>query len=127
MAGTVTKQQSRWQRIRTHHPLIRLRSTQGHPASWAWTNGRVQWSRSISPLSPREATAVRLKDEVKGPTILSLLYYKCPDACSIASTSHRKRAAFLADKPETAPNVISISVDENETPADAMKAKDNRV
>ncbi len=75
------------------------------------------------PFVTQTGKSVRLGDVVKGPTILSLLYYKCPDACSILLTSIAGALRPFADKPETAPNVITVSIDENETPADAMKAK----
>jgi protein SCO1/2 len=75
------------------------------------------------PFITETCDSVRLKNMVKGPTILSLLYYKCPDACSTLLTSIANVLRPFADKPESAPNVVTISIDENETPADAMKAK----
>lgn len=75
------------------------------------------------PFVTQTGDTVRLRDVVRGPTILSLLYYKCPDACSTLLTSIANVLQSFADKPETAPNVITISIDENETPADAMKAR----
>jgi protein SCO1 len=75
------------------------------------------------PFVTEAGASVRLSDAVKGPTILSLLYYKCPDACSTLLTSIANVLRPFADKPESAPNVIIISIDENETPADAAKAK----
>lgn len=82
---------------------------------------------AMVPLDPafvtETGTSVRLGDVVRGPTILSLLYYKCPDACSTLLTSIANVLRPFAYKPESAPNVVTISIDENETPADAMKAK----
>jgi protein SCO1/2 len=79
------------------------------------------------PLDLRFATetndSILLRDAVKGPTILSILYYKCPNACNILLTSIATILRSYADKPATAPNVISLSIDEHETPADAMKAR----
>lgn len=66
---------------------------------------------------------VRLGDVVRGPTILSILYYKCPNACSILLTGIAKMLSAFAGKPGTTPNLISVSIDETETPADARKAK----
>ncbi len=75
------------------------------------------------PFVTETGDSVRLKDLIKSPTILSLLYYKCPDACSTLLTAIAGVLRPFADKPEAAPNVITISIDENETPADAMKAR----
>jgi protein SCO1/2 len=67
--------------------------------------------------------SVRLKDVIKGPTILSILYYKCPNACNMLLSSIAAVLRSYAGKPSAAPNVVSVSVDDKETPADAMKAK----
>jgi protein SCO1 len=75
------------------------------------------------PFITEKGVSVRLQDMVKGPTILTLLYYKCPDACSTLLNAIASVLRPFADKPETAPNVVCISIDENETPADATKAK----
>ena len=75
------------------------------------------------PFVTETGDSVRLRDVVRGPTILSLLYYRCPDACSTLLTSIANVLRPFADKPESAPNVITISIDENELPADAVKAK----
>lgn len=75
------------------------------------------------PFIAQTGDTIRLRDIVKGPTILSLLYYKCPDACSILLTSIANVLRPFTDKPETAPNVVTISIDEKETPADALKAR----
>jgi protein SCO1/2 len=75
------------------------------------------------PFVTEAGVSVRLGDIITGPTILSLLYYKCPDACSTLLTSIANVLRPFADKPESAPNVVTISIDENETPADAIKAK----
>jgi protein SCO1 len=75
------------------------------------------------PFVTERGDSVRLGAVVTGPTILSLLYYKCPDACSILLTSIANALRPFSDKPETAPNVVCISIDEKETPTDAMKAK----
>jgi protein SCO1/2 len=76
------------------------------------------------PFTTETNDTVQLKTLVKGPTILSLLYYRCPNACNLLLVSIANVLRPYADKPETAPNVISISVDDRETPADAMKARE---
>lgn len=75
------------------------------------------------PFTTETGDTVQLKALMKGPTILSILYYRCPNACNILLVSIANVLRQYADKPQSAPNVISISVDEHETPRDAMKAK----
>jgi protein SCO1/2 len=76
------------------------------------------------PFTTETNDTVQLKTLMKGPTILSILYYRCPNACNLLLVSIANVLRSYADKPETAPNVISISVDEHETPQDAMKARE---
>lgn len=75
------------------------------------------------PFVDQSGEKTTLRSLVKGPTILSILYYKCPNACSTLLTGIASVLRAFAEKPATAPNVICMSVDESETPADAMKAK----
>lgn len=75
------------------------------------------------PFVTEKGDTVLLRDVLKGPTILSILYYKCPNACNLLLTGIANVLSGFADKPEKAPNVLCMSVDEHETPADAMKAK----
>jgi protein SCO1 len=75
------------------------------------------------PFVTEQGDSVRLRQVVNGPTILCLLYYECPDACSLLLTSMAKVLGPMADEPGKAPNVLCMSIDEHETPADAMKAK----
>jgi protein SCO1/2 len=70
-----------------------------------------------------KGNVVRLRDVVKAPTILCMLYYKCPDACNLLLTSIANVLRTMADGPGKTPNVLCMSVDERETPADAMKAR----
>jgi protein SCO1/2 len=67
--------------------------------------------------------SVSLRDVVKGPTILSILYYSCPDACNTLVMGIANAVGPYSDKPALAPNVLCVSVDDHETPADAMKEK----
>jgi protein SCO1/2 len=75
------------------------------------------------PFVTEKGDSVRLGDMVKGPTILSFLYYSCPDACNTLLISIANALRPFAGKPETAPNVVCISINDNETRADAVKAK----
>jgi protein SCO1/2 len=82
---------------------------------------------SIVPLSALFVTekgdTVPLKSLIQGPTIISLLYYKCPNACSLLLMSIANVLRSFADNPEKSPHVLCMSIDENETIADARKAK----
>jgi protein SCO1/2 len=75
------------------------------------------------PFVNEQGASVTLRDLVNGPTVLTFLYYGCADACGTLITGIARVLRTYADKPETAPNIITISVDENEKPADAMKAR----
>jgi protein SCO1 len=75
------------------------------------------------PFVTETGDSVRLSDVVKGPTLLSLLYYTCPDACNTLLVSIANVLRSFAGKPETAPNVVCISINPNEMPEDAMKAR----
>ncbi|HEX7509919.1 MAG TPA: SCO family protein [Chitinivibrionales bacterium] len=66
---------------------------------------------------------VILEKLLKGPTILSLLYYRCPNACNTLLDAVAVALRSFSDRAAFAPNVITISIDEHETPADALKAK----
>jgi protein SCO1/2 len=70
-----------------------------------------------------DGTPVTLRDLVRVPTILTLVYYRCPNACDYLLTG---MASLLASVPEGAGQdyqVVTISIDERETTADAVKAK----
>jgi protein SCO1/2 len=74
------------------------------------------------PFVTESGDSIRLGDIIKEPTILSILYYKCPNACNLLLTSIADVVRSYATKP-TAPTIICITVDETETPADARRAK----
>jgi protein SCO1/2 len=66
--------------------------------------------------------SVKLGDLVKGPTVLSFLYYGCANECGTLLNGTATVLRAFADKPATAPRVVFISVSDRETPLDAMKA-----
>lgn len=68
--------------------------------------------------------SVRIGDLIKGPTILSMVYYKCANECSLLLSGIAQMLGSLDDKPGTAPNVITLSIGSDETPADAERARD---
>ncbi len=68
-------------------------------------------------------SAVALKDLVKGPTILTIVYYRCSNACGYFETSLSRALLGYLNGGAQAPEFISISINEDETPADAQNAK----
>jgi protein SCO1/2 len=70
----------------------------------------------------RNGDSVTLGQCVNGPAVLSLLYYGCRDACGLLLTGIAQALRSYDDKPASAPNVVMISISENEGPADAAKA-----
>jgi protein SCO1 len=64
-----------------------------------------------------------LKDAVKGPTILTILYYRCPNLCSLVISNLATVLSNSGLAPGKEPNIVTLTINENETPADAMKTK----
>jgi protein SCO1 len=68
-------------------------------------------------------TNVLLRDVVNGPTVLTILYYRCPNVCSIVISSLAlvlRNSSFPHGKEL---NIVTLSINENETSADAMRTK----
>ncbi len=57
------------------------------------------------------------------PTLLTLVYYHCPNICDYLLTNVAGALTALAADAGTLYNVVSISINDVETPADAAKAK----
>lgn len=68
-------------------------------------------------------SSTKLKDFIIGPTILSLVYYKCPNACDYLLTGIASVLRSYNDKQGSEPNLLTITIDETETTNDAIKAK----
>jgi protein SCO1 len=60
---------------------------------------------------------------VNGPTIFTMLYYNCPNTCGLLLSGIAQVLRSYSDKPENAPNVITLSVGDNEGPVDSRKAE----
>ncbi|MGA2141668.1 MAG: SCO family protein [Brevinematales bacterium] len=75
------------------------------------------------PFVSETGKAVKLGDVVKGPTVLTLVYYRCPNACDNLLIGLAAALRPFALKPETVPNLVTISFDDRETPADSLKQK----
>ncbi len=66
---------------------------------------------------------VRLRSLITTPTILALVYYTCPNVCDYLLLGVAGALKALDAAPGTDYRVITISIDDRETPADARKAK----
>jgi len=75
------------------------------------------------PFVAEDGKKVLFGDVLKGPTILAIVYYRCPNACDALLTSIADVLRPYADKPDTAPNLVSMTIDERETGVDALYAK----
>lgn len=75
------------------------------------------------PLIDENGKTILLKDALKGPTILTFIYYKCENTCNLLLTGIAGVLKTYSGKQENKPNLITISIDESDTPADAVKIK----
>jgi protein SCO1 len=75
------------------------------------------------PFIDETGSPVLLGDVIKGPTILSIVFYKCPNACDFLLSGIGGVLRSYADNPGQEPNLVTLTIDESETPADAIKAK----
>ena len=66
---------------------------------------------------------VSLKELVRTPTLLALVYYRCPNACDTLLFGMADAVRLLSAVPNRDYALLCISIDERETPADALKAK----
>ena len=64
-----------------------------------------------------------LKDLVTRPTILALVFYTCPVVCNLVQSGIVEAVKQVSLKPGTDFNIISLSIDENDTPANAAGKK----
>jgi protein SCO1/2 len=70
-----------------------------------------------------EGSAVTLGQLLGRPTILALVYYRCPNICDYLLTNLAGSLTSLSADAGTLFNVISISINDAETTADARRAK----
>ncbi len=66
---------------------------------------------------------IRLGQLVTVPTILALVYYKCPNVCDLLLTGIAGMIRGLDAEPGRDYRVVTVSIDETETPSDARHAK----
>jgi protein SCO1/2 len=70
-----------------------------------------------------EGERVSLRQLVTAPTILALVYYQCPNVCDYLLTGIAGVLGPLEAEPGTDYNVVTISIDPKETPADARQSR----
>lgn len=66
---------------------------------------------------------VKLSELVTGPTIILPVYYSCTHECSLLQQGLASALSEVKRRPGAEYRVISVSFDENETPAMAARAK----
>ena len=99
-------------------------------AETGFTLGEVGFEEHLGatvPLSTRlvgeQGESVQLADLVRVPTLLALVYYRCPNVCDSLLTGMAQALANLDARPGTDFMVLTVSFDPREGPADARKAR----
>lgn len=101
----------------------------GAPAVEAAFNdiGIAQKLGAQVPLDTRfvgeDGQPLSLRQLVTAPTILALVYYNCPNVCDFLLTGLAGVLGPLPAEPGVDYNVVTISIDPDETPKEARKAK----
>jgi protein SCO1/2 len=70
-----------------------------------------------------EGPPVTLRELITAPTILALVYYRCPNVCDYLLTGLAGALGPLDAQPGKDYNVVTISINPRETGVDARKAK----
>jgi protein SCO1/2 len=76
------------------------------------------------PFVNEKGERVMLGDVIKGPTILTFVYYNCPNECDFLITGLAEALRPYTKKPGGEPNLVTITIDDRETVADAQRAKE---
>ncbi len=105
-----------------------LRSTSAQTVTSGFTDiGIEQRLGAIVPLNTsfldENGAPVTLGGLITAPTILALVYYNCPNVCDYLLTGIAGVLGPLPAEPGRDYNVVSISIDPTEKPADARRAK----
>ncbi len=66
---------------------------------------------------------VSLKEIVKAPTLLALVYYHCANECGLLTSNLAEALAAVRAEPGTDYRVVTVSFDDTETPAQAREKK----
>ena len=70
-----------------------------------------------------DGSPVTLRQLITTPTVLALVYYRCPNVCDLLLTGIAGTLKGLPAEPGKDFNVITLSIDDRETPADARAAR----
>ncbi len=102
----------------------------GARTAGAHTEGGIGVEERPGALVPLEARftdeqgrQVSLGELIRGPTILSLQYYRCPNACDLLLLGTAEAVRGLPLQPGKDYTLLTVSIDERETPADARQAQ----
>lgn len=76
-----------------------------------------------SMLVDEQGKHVRLGDLIDRPTLILPIYYSCPNVCNFMQAGVAEVVKELGRNPEEHYRILSISFDETDTPADAIKAR----
>ena len=77
------------------------------------------------PFFDEEGRRVSLGELVDKPTVLSLIYYSCPDVCPLLLSGVAEVVGRMPGEPGEDYNLLTVSFDERDTPADARQKKAN--
>jgi protein SCO1/2 len=97
---------------------------------FAHTTGEIGVEEELGSRVPLEARftdeegrQLALGELIRGPTLLSLLYYRCPNACDLLLVGAAEAVRELSLEPGRDFTLLTVSIDERETPEDARRAK----
>jgi protein SCO1 len=89
--------------------------------------GIEQHLGALVPLDARftleDGSTASLGDIIRVPTMLALVYYRCPNACDYMLTGMAGVIAAVEAVPGKEYQVITLTIDPRETTVDALKAK----
>ena len=72
-----------------------------------------------------KGNAVVLKELINKPTIVALVFYRCPDVCPLVLSGVADVLNKLPLRPGEDYSVLTISFDETDTPEDSLRKKKN--
>ena len=104
-------------------------STSGHEDSTAVSVGLIEKTGQKVPLEltflDEDGHTVTLRELISKPTILTLVYYSCPDMCPLMLSALATSLGQVRLEPGKDYKVVTISFDKNDTPAVAKEKQAN--
>ena len=96
------------------------------PAAWGGVGVEEHLGDTV-PLELRftddDGRSIALGELVDVPTILTMVYYRCPNACDLMLTGLASVLSHLAGEPGKDYRVVTVTIDDRETVGDALEAK----